>query len=224
MERRQRSEGAAALRAPWWTTDDQRPVTAAAIRRSRFVGLMKLVLPAAAAALIVLVIAWPEIYRQVGQFTIQFSPIRISDLRVQMTGARYEGLSNAGKPYRITASRAVQDPRNHDRIALTTLGAELTSSNGTWTMIRADRGLYHRTLKILDLSGHVSVYTDRGYEFHSKTAVVDFANGTLVSNHRVHGHGPAGTVVADRFRSTGKGNRLYFIRDVKVTLYPGQAK
>ncbi len=203
---------------------DRRPVTAAAIRQSRFVGLMKLLLPAAAAALIVLVVAWPEIYRQVGQFKIQFSPIRISDLRVQMIGARYEGLSDAGKPYRITAARAVQDPRDHDRIALTALGAQLTSSNGTWIVIRADRGLYHRTPKILDLSGHVSVYTDRGYEFHGKTAVVDFASGTVVSNQKVHGHGPAGTVVADSFRSTKKGNRLYFIRDVKVTLYPGQAK
>ncbi len=224
MEKRRRSVTATAPHAAWWASGPRRPVTAAATRQSRLIGLMKLLLPAAAAALIAVVVAWPQVYRQVGQFTLKFSPIKISDLRVQMIGARYEGVSDRGQPYRITAAQAVQESADHDRIALTTLGAQLTLNNGIWTMVHANRGIYRRARKILDLSGHVSVYTDRGYEFHSKTAVVDFANGTVTSDDPVRGHGPAGTLVADSFRSTDKGDHLYFIRNVKVTLYPEQAK
>ena len=201
----------------------RRPDTALDIRnarRSRFVGLLKLVLPLIALCLVALVIAWPQIYSRYQGFGLSFADVQIDDNQLRMLNARYQGVDERNRPYVVTADSATQDPKDHKLVSLDKLNADMTLEDGGWVSLSAKSGIYHETRKFLHLTDDINVYTDRGYEFHGAVADVDFNAGTVQSDQPVQGHGPSGSINSNRMLISDKGNRLLFSNGVKVTLYP----
>ncbi len=143
-------------------------------RYSRFVGLMKIALPMSAAALAVLVVAWPYLTgRDVG-FNLSFTDIGTSAIEaVHMSNARLLGSDDEGQPFKVTAESVTQDAEDSDTVRFTSPKADILLENGAWLALTAARGTLHRAGQILVLDGAVELFFDEGYAFRTDRAEID---------------------------------------------------
>jgi lipopolysaccharide export system protein LptC len=210
----------ATLPGPFKLKPRLKPSVAVIARYSRFVGLMRLLLPLVALGLVVIVVAWPDLYRNNDGFRITFSSIESSDESLTMANARYVGRDANGQPFVVTAATATQDKSDPKQVLLDGLQADLTLTDGTWITLSANTGVYHQGNELLDLFGDINIFSDRGYEFHANTAHADLAAGVVISDDTVQGQGPFGLLNANGMRLEDKGARMIFNKGVKVTIYP----
>ncbi len=190
-------------------------------RYSRFVGLMKFVLPATALGLTALVLAWPGEGSDPDAIRLSFASLKSDEQgNPGMTNARFVGSDRRDRPFLVTADRALQDSDDPGRVRLRTLQADMTLGNGMWLTMLAESGLYDRGRQTLDLAGPVNIFSDAGYEFHAQSSTVDLAAGSASSDLPVEGQGPFGVLSASGFRFLDQGRRLIFEGDVKLVLHP----
>ena len=190
-------------------------------RYSRFVGAMKVLLPLVAAAIAGLILAWPGTYEDPQEIALTFAETGSTDAKTPgMANARYIGTDADNRPFLVTADQAIQDPAQPDLIDMVALQADMTLDNGMWVSVMASHGRYDRARQVLQLAGSVNIFSDIGYEFHAETARVDLQDNVAESDAPVKGHGPFGTLRADRFRIVDQGKRLLFNDNVRMTIRP----
>lgn len=211
--------GATGVRPRAWQPAEPRRHDA---RYSRFVALLRYLLPILAVALLALVAIWPQIHGGIDGFRLQALKLDPSDIStLRMSRAQYQGIDENDRPYRLTAEGAVQNPRDKNLVALEMPHAELTMENGSHVAVAAESGVYNGSAKTLDLMGKVRVTRDDGYVFDTAVARVDLAAGTVAGDDPVVGHGPGGTIRADGFRVLQKGSVVEFRGASRLLLPPG---
>jgi len=187
---------------------------------SRFVGLMRYLLPGIALVMVIAIIAWPDLYKH-GENIIALPGPTSPDGDLTMEQPRYMGKDERGRPFVLTAETATQDTKDKRQITLMTLQADLTLTDGTWITVSADRGLYHQGRKTLDLTGNIDVFSDKGYEFHGQAARIDLATNVVTSADPVRGQGPFGLLSANAMKIFNKEQKIEFSKGVRMTLFPG---
>ncbi len=198
---------------------------APSLRYSRFVGVMKFALPLAAAALMGLVIGWPDTGPpRVGPGVVFAPGAGTATENLGMERARYTGLDRRQQPFVVTAGSVTPAGKDLDRVLLTDLQADMTLANGAWASLLATSGTFDRTLRTLELSGAVDIYADNGLELHTHGAFVDIGNGTAVGKTLVNGQGSFGLLRATGFEIRDRGERLLFSGRVKLTIYPAPSR
>ncbi len=186
-------------------------------RYSRFVGMMKLLLPLLALGLIVAVVIWPNELRQATGFHLAY--VSTSDggaAELTMLRPRYLGTDARNRPFVVTADRATQDPNDQRLITLVQLQADMAMADGRWFTIMADSGTYHQQRQHLRLNGAINLFSDQGYEFNARAVDIDLKSGRAVSNQPVAGQGPFGTLRADSLEVEDFGQRLIFKGNVRM--------
>ncbi len=188
---------------------------------SIFVGVMKVLLPALAAALILLVVIWPQLSLDDKRFRIRVSDVALDQPdSLTMLNARFEGVDAQGQPFTLTADEASQSADDGHLIYLELPKGDITLENGTWLAVNAREGRYHREDQLLDLTGEVTVFHDRGFELRTEAAQVDFEAGTAEGSHTVEGQGPFGNLVSEGFRVLDRGARILFTGKSRMVLDP----
>jgi lipopolysaccharide export system protein LptC len=190
---------------------------------SLFVNWMKLLLPALACALILLVVAWPQIAPDDKLFRIE--PIKNAAQEAQnlnMINARFSGFDDNQQPFTVTADMATQKPGEKDRVELQKPKADITMNDGTWLALTAKVGYYDRQTELLDLVGDVNLFHDQGFEVRTEKAQVDLKGGTASGDLPVEGQGPSGTLTAEGFRVIDNGKTVIFTGKSKMILYPAE--
>ena len=188
---------------------------------SRFVYAMKVILPATAAGLIVLVAAWPSLFPQEGRFRLGYSAIKAIEADdLTMINPRYVGTDRKNRPFMVTADVGRQMMPDRDRMMLERPQADVTLEDGTWLVLSADQGIYARTEETLDLSGAVNLYHDGGYEVRTSEARIDLEAGGASGEAPVEAQGPFGTLNAEGFRLIDKGDRVVFTGKARMVLRP----
>ncbi|MCH8001621.1 MAG: LPS export ABC transporter periplasmic protein LptC, partial [Proteobacteria bacterium] len=178
---------------------------------SIFVGFMKVLLPALAAALMLLVVAWPQFTVDDGGFRLSVSKLAPDQAdSLTMLNARFDGLDEKDRPYMLTADMATQSDGDEDLIELELPKADITLEDGTWLALTARSGTYRQQSKILDLAGSVSLFHDRGFELRTEAARVDLARGVAEGVQPVRGQGSVGFIEAEGFRVLDRGARIIF--------------
>ena len=191
-------------------------------RYSRFVGMMKLVLPVSAAVLILAVVGWPYISGRDEGTPLSFTTMGPGlDESVLMTNARFTGADDKDQPYTLTAELVAQDDSNPDIIELTNPKADILRNEGTWLVLTANSGTFLRASELLSLEGAVSIFSDLGYEFRTESAKIDLAKNLAYGDAPIEGQGPFGILNADSFRTDSTGRVIHFVGQVRMTLYPG---
>ena len=189
---------------------------------TRFVGLMKLLLPLVAGILVALVVVWPQVEDKVKGFRLGFSGIGAGETSGQrMINARFTGSDDANRPYTITAEAAVQSPDRDDLVELEFPKADITLPDGAWLALAAQSGVFLKTRQTLELSGDVNLFHDSGYEIHTARAHIDMKRGTASGDAAVAGQGPLGTVKSEGFRLLDRGRRILFTGKARLVLFPG---
>ena len=206
----------------------QRPTIALSARRTQptgrfyghFVGLLKVVLPTVATALLLMVLIWPRLYEQEGRFSVgQLAKIdRTAAENLQMTNARYTGVDNSKRPFAVTAEAAEQANADSPEIELLRPKADIVMADGSWIALTAELGNYNRSSQVLELAGTVNLFHDRGLEFRTNNAVLDLKAGDAIGTEPVHGQGPFGHVQAEGFVVHNRGERIEFSGKSRIIL------
>lgn len=186
---------------------------------SRMVIVLRLLLPTAAAGLIAVVALWSQFGIEENRFRLgvaEMAPRQIDSL--SMVNARFEGVDTKHRPFNVTADTAHQADKTGDIIDLTQPKADITLESGAWLALTAAAGRYRRQDNLLDLSGGVSIFHDKGFTFQTSTLHVDIANKAADTQDPVQGQGPSGDLTARSFRLTDEGNRIFFGGPAHVTL------
>lgn len=188
---------------------------------SRFVGLMKVVLPVTAGILALLVVIWPQLERPEEGFRLGVSGMAPGDVDGQrIVNARFNGLDSAGNPFTILADGAIQPDGGAEPVLLEFPKADMALDDNAWIALSADDGAYYKQSQTLDLDGNVNGFHDQGYEFRTARAQVDLAAGTASGDVPVAGHGPLGEIQGEGFRLTERGKRILFTGTSRLVIFP----
>ena len=169
-------------------------------RYTRFVTIMKRTLPLAAGAILVAVIAYSMQPRQQQGVPFTFQSIGKIDNDLAMIKPRLTGQDASGNPFVVTADVAIQDPKNTRRARLKNIEADLTLKNNQWLTATAITGTVDTNANKLWLEGPIALFSDDGYELHTRGAFIDLNKGIVYGQTAISGQGPLGTMRADRFR------------------------
>ncbi|OIR08033.1 lipopolysaccharide-assembly, LptC-related [mine drainage metagenome] len=189
-------------------------------RYTRFVGIMRLVLPAIAAALLGLVLIWPKVAPRNSVFRAAFAGFNLKTIdTMAMQNPRYYGTDNQNMPFTVTARVATQVDTQSMAEELEKPQADFTTKGGAGVILQADNGLFRQKVNLLDLLGHVDLYEDTGYEVHSNSARINVATNDASGDEPTHGHGPAGTITGEGFRMLQRGQDIIFTGKAHAVLF-----
>lgn len=188
---------------------------------SRFVTTSKFLLPVAASILIVLVLAWPQLQFEESRFRMGFATLSLKPAEdTAMLNPRYVGADKNGRPFAVTADLAKSPSSESAIVALEMPKADMMLDDGSWVVLTAETGAYHRSTQVLDLAGSVSLFHDSGLEFQTATARIDLAAGTAAGSDPVQGQGPFGDLSAEGFRLLRQDRIIHFTGKARLVLYP----
>ncbi len=189
---------------------------------SRFVSLMKVLLPVIALLLIALVVVWPHLKLQDSRFSIGFSALRVGNVEdPAMINPRFQGADKDRQTFAITADIAKNLLNADKSVELEMPKADISLDDGSWLVVTAKQGIYVRQHETLTLTHSVNMFHDSGYEFRTESADIDLTKGTATGTVPVEGQGPFGNLQAEGFHLVDKGKTIYFTGKSKLTIYPG---
>jgi lipopolysaccharide export system protein LptC len=187
---------------------------------SRFVSAMKLLLPAVAVGLVLLVAVWPRLQLSLEHLRAAVPRLDLSEARdLRMVNAHYAGIDKRHRPFVLTAEVARQTQAN-DLTSLEGPKADITLKSGAWLALTGDTGVYMSPGQLLDLFGNVKLFHDRGYELNTDSAHLDMAVGTAEGNDPVQGQGVFGDIASQGFRLLDHGQIIIFTGKAKLHLTP----
>lgn len=188
-------------------------------RYSRFVSLMKILLPILALTLIVAVLAWPGVLDRSNRFQLTFSDLSTDDVALEMVNPRYLSMDRRNRPVSVTAESAYQAKGDANRVHLVQLLADFTAESETWISFTAAEGVYSPNQKRVRLTGPISAYSDQGYELQAAEAEINLEDGIAESNAAVTGQGPLGRFSAERMRIQQGGKHIILSGNVRLILH-----
>lgn len=190
-------------------------------RYSKFVGFLKVLLPALAVALILLVVIWPQLTRDARDFRIGVSDISLEQAdSLTMLNARFEGVDDKDQPFTLTADEATQSTGDENLVRLELPKGDISLKDGTWLAVTAREGRYRRDTRVLELSGEVTLFHDQGFELRTQAARIDLESGIAEGSQAVEGQGPFGDLEAEGFEVLDRGARVLFTGRSRAVLYP----
>ena len=194
------------------------------LRYTRFVRFMKGALPIAAATILASVIAYSLVPRHQDRVSLAYQ--RMGTLRndLAMIKPRLTGTDAKGNPFVITAEAAIQDAKNAHRATLEKVDADLQLDGQRWLNASADTGFFDMDASTLKLNGGIAVYTDSGYELHTKSADIDLKKNIFSGEEAVTGHGPLGSISADRFRIDRLKKHVTLNGHVRTVIIPKKVR
>lgn len=192
-----------------------------ALRYTQFVGIMKRALPVAAFAVISAVVAYFFVARQPSRVNLGYERMGHVENDLAMIKPRLTGQDSKGNPFVITAEAAIQDAKNTKRARLTKVEADLNQGEG-WINANAATGLADMDAGVMQLDGCINIFSDTGYELHTKSASVDLKKGVMHGHDAVTGQGPMGDLRADQFHYDRDTKLLTLSGNVRMTILAGK--
>ena len=189
---------------------------------SRFVTMMKVLLPVIVLLLIALIVVWPHLDLKDQRFSIGFTALQVGNVEdPAMINPRFQGADKDKQTFSITADIAKNLLNADKSVELEMPKADISLDDGSWLVVTAKTGIYVRNSGTLTLNDSVNLFHDSGYEFRTESADIDLNAGTASGSVPVEGQGPFGNMKAEGFRLVDKGKTIYFTGKSKLTIYPG---
>ncbi len=191
---------------------------------SRFVSLLKFLLPAAALTLTGLLLLWPQINPP--PIKIGFKGgVSVEDLEnLRMLAPRMIGRDSKEQPYTVTAEQATQAAGSSDETDLVKPKGDMQLDSGAWVALTADTGKYNKQSQLLHLEGNVNLFHDSGYELQTLRADVDLDKGNAQGDDPVVGQGPDSELQGEGFRLYNKGAKIIVTGKSRLVIHSQQKK
>ncbi len=187
---------------------------------TRFIKIMRLILPLLAGVIVVIVLSWPRMEK-----TIQ--PVEQDDLgkpgaiaQNELINPRFESADQNNNPYVITASRAFQSAQDPEVLLLEDPQGTLTGTGQSFTLT-AQNGVYRQKAGKLTLDGQVVLRDGGGYEAVTARLMLDTREKRAWSDQPVSVAGPAGTLDATGMKLEEAQGLLIFTGPARLVLTQG---
>jgi lipopolysaccharide export system protein LptC len=190
----------------------------------RRVGLLRLLIPATAAGIVISLVAWPMMINSGDGFDGLLSKEDLINGRDEMKNPRFVGTDSANQPYTVTADVAMRPANGGDRIFLMMPIADITLKGGDYVNIRAEQGWYDRDAETLKLDGAVDLFTDTGLRVQTESILFDLRDGSAQGDDPVQSQGPWGNLASQGIRYQSAGQIFEFPGRPTLVLYPHKSE
>lgn len=199
----------------WVTSGERRKVGTA---YSRFVRIMRYVLPLAAIALTVVIILWEDMGATVSKVDQARLMPEVEEARGELLNPRFDSTDTDGRPYTVTAARAAQDANNPKVMNMEMPQARIQMNEAETMEGRAQSGVYEQEAGKLYLRGAVQLDHAAGYTLTSDELRVDLKTGQAFSDLPVHVAGDMGTIDALGLEADNERGLVVFKGPAKLVL------
>jgi lipopolysaccharide export system protein LptC len=158
---------------------------------------MKILLPAAVGALLAYLLLSPLSRQKEISFLLDKKKVDVAGERLKVEAAQYRGLDNQGRPFTLTADKALQATSAEPVVGISGMSANILLDEGP-ASIRADNGRYDMDKQKVAVDGPIHVRAADGYTLETRDVTVDFNTKRLQSGGRVEGKMPLGRFSAGR--------------------------
>jgi len=187
---------------------------------SRFVRIMKVMLPIVAFSLIVLVVVYSSSGREPENVAISSTDVSEISQDRALVNPKLTGTDGRGQPFTVTAKGASLAAGKTRRMTIDEVKADITMQDRSWVQVGAVQGVLDVEGKTLDLSQTINIYSDRGYECHTDSARYDFGSGILKGETPIRCQGPLGVITASKFEGLRDPGVLKFSGGVTTNYFP----
>lgn len=163
---------------------------------SRYVRLMKVILPVSIVLSIGLAIGWPylQIAKQEHVEKVDTSHPEIRENR--MLRPHYVSTDKKGQPFHVNADWAKQ--KTEHLSDLINPQGSMTMLEGETFNVKSKKGHYDSQGKTLTLEDNVTLTSTDGYHIHTEKAHVAIDNKTIEGDSYIEGEGPTGTIMGQK--------------------------
>jgi lipopolysaccharide export system protein LptC len=195
----------------------------AALRHSRHVRWLRIGVPAAIAAALIVVVA-SNYMPAVGNIRLpgELGKLVIKGTRVTMQQPRLSGYTNDSRPYQFTANSAEQEITKPDFMELNQIQAKMEMEDKSMVNISSRAGTYDMKTEILTLIDQIHLVSTTGYEARLSEAAIDVHKGTVLSEKPVWVKLTNGVLTAKRLEVLESGQVIRFGGGVSMTMQPDQ--
>ena len=181
---------------------------------------LSLVLLFVSAVLAVAVTSWLSFLSDSKDVSLEIKVVEKPETgEVQLTGARYRGLTPSGKHYEITATLANESTDGSGRIDLDEPAALVTMRNGAIVNLRSDVGIFNKQTDVVKMSGSVVVLQpDRKLRLDTEELEANLEAGEMHSNLPVLVQDVDRRINADSMKVYNDGSRIVFGGTTKMII------
>lgn len=131
---------------------------------------------------------------------------------------RFTGVLKDGRPFLITAERAVRDAQDENIVRLTTPLLVRGYGERNPSQATAKVGVYSEAANTLLLTDEVKITSAEGYAFDAPRALIDLRTGAVSGDAGIAGSGPKGSTQANAYTVTDQGDRVVLKGRVQTRL------
>jgi lipopolysaccharide export system protein LptC len=195
----------------------------AALRHSRHVRWLRIGVPAAIAAALLIVVA-SNYMPAVGNIRLpgELGKLVIKGTRVTMQQPKLSGYTTDSRPYQFTANSAEQEITKPDFMELNQIQAKMEMEDKSMVNISSRAGTYDMKTEILTLIDQIHLVSTTGYEARLSEAAIDVHKGTVLSEKPVWVKLTNGVLTAKRLEVLESGQVIRFGGGVSMTMQPDQ--
>jgi lipopolysaccharide export system protein LptC len=189
-----------------------------ALRHSKRVRLLRILLPIGALAMVGLYFLPTQLKIKTNAGTITIKSFDPDKDGLKMTNPRFAGVSEKYGRYELQAKNGVQNVKQLEFVTLNEITGNLTSQSGEKTLLAAPSGLYHSKKEELTFDKGVEITGEAGIRAKLKTATAYVRDHVLVSADPVEMSYHDSTIKAMGMTAYTSESRIVFTGNVEVHL------
>ena len=189
----------------------------------KLVGFLARVLPLGVGILAALMVITPLSPRGEVSFLLDRNEVAVINERLRVDNAMYRGRDSQGRPFSITAGKAVQRSSAEGLVRMDDLVAQLLLKDGP-ARLTAPRGTYDIDREIVAIDGEVRLNTADGYSMIARGVSINLDKRSISGEGGVEGEIPAGTFSANRMQADLDARRVTLEGNARMRIIPGQLR
>ncbi len=181
------------------------------------------ILPAGIGIMAALMILSPLAPRGEVSFLLDRNKVAIADNRLSVENAMYRGQDTNGRPFSLTAGKAIQQSASDPVVRMQDLQARILLDQGP-ALLSANTGQYDFNAEKVLIEGLVRFTTADGYRMVARDVTIDLKDRALVGEGQVDGAIPAGTFSGDRIYADLEERTITLDGHARLRLEPGKLR
>ena len=163
-------------------------------------------------------VLWLGFFTQPAEIKLEVTDVKIDDAGdIELTGAIYRGRTENGEAFEVTAKIASE--RSSGAVDMESPTAQLFRNDGDLIDLSSQNGLYFPDSSRIELDGDVVMTSqDMGLTLLALSLTANLADGSMFSEEPVRVERSDGIVTANAMEVTGKGKRIIFKGNARMTL------
>lgn len=203
--------------------DRRRRFAAPGGSHDRMVAFLGKALPTGIGLMAAVMIIVPLSPRGEISFLLDRNKVAVTNERVQVANAAYRGADGKGRPFVVTAGRAVQQTAAVPIVHLDDLTARLNMNDGP-AEIKAPSGAYDYNAEKIAIDGPVDFTAADGYRMQTRNVAIDVKSQNAIGSGGVSGSVPTGTFRADNIVANLEERTIKLEGNARLRMTPGKLR